>query len=47
MLSKIKKIYYNTKFYFKFKSIKKNIKISNDCKIYIIKKKVNYEYIYF
>jgi hypothetical protein len=43
MFANIKKLYYNSKFYFTPKAIKrpvKSIKISNDCKIYIFRKKI-------
>ena len=48
MLAIIKKLYYNSKFYFTLKPVKRHVKrpieISNDCKIYIRRKRVECEY---
>jgi len=44
MFAKLKKLYYNSKFYFTLDPVKRPVKIPNDCKIYISRKKVKCEY---
>lgn len=44
MFAKIKKLYYNTKYYFTLKHVKRTIEIPNDYKIYISRKRVECDY---